>query len=196
MHLPKKDENEDQDKKDRKARSIIGMLLSDYHLNHLRGFRIAKKAWKAITDVFERHTLLNKAFACHKFYNVLMEKGEKILEYPNRVRQLSATLKLMIVAIDVKEIAMAALNGLPLTYEELVVTLDPLGSDNETLSFDLVKSRVLQKERRANEREKIVPSSQPSALVSVSDKVNGGYNQNAFYRCTIRDNIDHTEKVC
>ena len=75
-------------------------------------------------DVFERHTLLNKLSARRRLYTATMEHGEKMLTYLNRVKQLAATLKSMGVAIDDQELAMAALNGLPSTYESLIVALD------------------------------------------------------------------------
>ena len=184
-------------KKDRKARAIIGLSLSDEHLEHVRDASTAKEMWKAITDVFERHTLLNKLSARRKFYTVTMEKGEKILTYLNRVKHLAATLKSMKVEIDDKELAMAALNGLPSSYESLIVALDALGNDDDTFTFDLVKSRLLQEEQRANERETIVPHPKPSALVGVSTgKSNGGHRKYANYRCSICNNFGHTEKVC
>ncbi len=191
-----KDKDDDWDKKDRRARAIIGLSLSDEHLEHVRDVKTAKEMWKAITDVFERHTLLNELYARRKFYTVTMENGEKILTYLNRVRHLAATLKSMDVDIDDKEIAMAALNGLPPTYEGLIVALDAPGNDDKAFSFDLVKSRLLQEEQRANEREKIVPSSKPSALVGVSGKSNNGTKKYTNYRCTICGNLGHTDKVC
>ena len=66
-------------KGDRKARAIIGLSLSDEHLEHVRDVETAKEMWAAIVNVFERHTLLNKLSARRKFYTVSMEKGEKVL---------------------------------------------------------------------------------------------------------------------
>ncbi len=183
-------------KKDRKARAVIGLSLSDEHLEHVRDMDSAKKMWEAITNVFERHTLLNKLSARRKFYTVTMEKGEKMLTYLNRVKQLAATLKSMKVDIDDKEIAMAALNGLPSTYEGLIVALDALGNDDKSFTFDLVKSRLLQEEQRATEREKIVPSTRPSALVGVSGRTNANGKRYLNHRCSICNHVGHTEEFC
>ena len=95
-------------KKDRKACAVIGLSLSDEHLEHVRDVKTAKEMWTAVLNVFERHTLLNKLSARRKFYTVTMESGEKILTSLNRVKQLAATLKSMSVEIDDKEMAMAA----------------------------------------------------------------------------------------
>ena len=44
---------------DKKAQAIIGLSLSDDHLEHVRKVSSAKQMWDVIKDVFERHTLLN-----------------------------------------------------------------------------------------------------------------------------------------
>ena len=144
-------------KNDRKARAVIGLSLSDEHLEHVRDVESAKEMWQTIMNVFERHTLLNKLSARRKFYTVSMENNEKMLTYLNRVKQLAATLKSMNVDIDDQEMAMAALNGLPSSYEGLIIALDALGNDTKTFNFDLVKSRLLQEEQRANERATSIP---------------------------------------
>ena len=65
-----------------------------------------------------------------------------MLTYLNRVKQLVATLQSVGVEIDDQEFAMAALNGLPSTYESLIVALDALGNEKRCLTFELVKSRL------------------------------------------------------
>ena len=75
-------------KNERKTRAIIGLSLSDEHHEHVRDVKTAKGMWRAIMDVFERHTLLNKLSARRRFYTVTMEKGEKILNYLNLAAML------------------------------------------------------------------------------------------------------------
>lgn len=43
---------------------------------------------------------------------------------------------------------MAALNGLPERFENLISALDALLNEERTLSLDLVKSRLIQEEQR------------------------------------------------
>ena len=71
----------------------------------------------------------------------------------NRVKQLASTLKSMDCEVEDQELAMAALNGLPPTYEHLIVALDALGNDDKSFTFELIKSRLIQGEQRATERE-------------------------------------------
>ena len=191
------------EKNDRKARAIVGLSLSDEHLEHVREVKTAKEMWKAIMNVFERQTLLNRLSARRKFYTVTMENGEKMLTYLNRVKQLAATLKSMSVEIDDQELAMAALNGLPASYESLIVALDALGNDKTVFTFDLVKSRLLQEEQRATEREMSESIIKPSALVGVSEEnhekigTNGKHpHRYSKHRCETCGNIGHSASVC
>jgi len=124
-----------------------------------------------------------------------MENGEKMLTYLNRVKQLAAILKSRSVEIDDKEMAMAALNGLPASYESLIVALDALGSDEKCFTFELVKSRLLQEEQRSLKRA--ATSTNPrtqSALLNIR----GGFRQKppnpyANYRCEKCSNYGHSE---
>jgi hypothetical protein len=70
-----------------------------------------------------------------------------------RFRHLVDILKSMDVTIDEKEIAMAAvLNGLPSKYDHFIVAMDALGDDSK-VSYEFVKSRLLQEEQRTEESQ-------------------------------------------
>ncbi|CDF37816.1 unnamed protein product [Chondrus crispus] len=174
---------------DSKAKALIGLSLSDEHLEHVRDVDTAHEMWEAIVNVFERHTLLNKPAARREFYTVKMLSGEKVLAYINRVKQLAAILKSMSVNIDHKEMAMAVLNGLPARFEALIVALDALGNEEKIFSLDFVKSRLLQEEQRANMKSS---SSQTSALVNRAPN-NRDIND---YKCTNCGHTGHTATRC
>ena len=72
-------EQKSWDKGDRKAQAIIGLSLSDEHLEHVTEGSTAKEMWQTIMDVFQRHTLLNKLAARRNFYTATMKAGEKTL---------------------------------------------------------------------------------------------------------------------
>lgn len=120
------------------------------------------------------------------------------------MKQLAATLKSMDVDIDDEELAMAALNGLPSSYESLIFALDALGTDEKAFTFDLVKSRLLQEEQRANERQLVSHEPKQSALVGVSGKGNSGFRgdfnpkQHSYvnHRCENCGNIGHSKADC
>ena len=91
--------------------------------------------WQLITDIFEKHTLLNKLSARRAFYTARMNDGEKIMAFSARIRQLAAPLKSMEVSIDDQEMAMAFLCGLSDKYDGLIYTLDALVDDKESFTF-------------------------------------------------------------
>ena len=187
------DENPDERRKwirgDSKAKALIGLSLSDEHLEHVRDAETAREMWESILNVFERHTLLNKLAARREFYTVKMFQGEKVLAYINRVKQLAGILKSMSVNIDDKEMAMAVLNGLPARFEALIVALDALGNEEKIFSLDFVKSRLLQEEQRANMKSS---SSNTSALVNRAPS-NRDIND---YKCTNCGHMGHTAARC
>ncbi len=139
-------------RKDKKAQAIIGLTLSDDLLENVREVKTAKEMWQAIKNVFERHTLLNKLAARRKFYTATKNESESVLQFANRIRQLSATLATMNVTISESEKAMALLNGLPDEYRALISALDAVDSDESEFKWEHVKSRVLQEEQRISMR--------------------------------------------
>lgn len=91
---------------------------------------------------------------------------EKILAYMNRVRHLAAILKLINVNVDEKELVIAVLSILLKSYKTLIATMDVLGSNDMSFSYDLVNSRLLQEEKRMNMRS---IGSDSSVLLSFND---------------------------
>lgn len=165
----KSEELEAWRKKDGKAQATIGLTLSDDMLENIRDVKSAKDMWNSIKNVFERHTLLNKLSARRKFYTAALSENEPILKFSNRIRQLASTLKNMNVAITESEMAMAFLNGLPDEYHSLITALDSIDSDGRELSWDHVKSRVLQEEQRISTRSmEAQAKSEAAALVAAN----------------------------
>ena len=182
---------------DRKAKAIIGLSLSDEHLNHVRDVSSAKEMWTAIRNLFERHTLLNKLAARRRFYTATMQEGEKVLTFINRIQQLASTLKSMGIDVDEKEVAMAVLNGLPPQYENLIVALDALGNEDKLFTLEYVKSRLLQEDERASMRNSDTPNTASSALLSYGNRSNTKHNtQNKDMLCSNCGHTGHTAPRC
>ena len=78
----------------------IGLTLTDSFLESVHEATTAKQMWKTITDVFEKHSLLNKLGARRRFYTATMSEGEGVLQFASRVRQLAGPLESMSVSID------------------------------------------------------------------------------------------------
>ena len=185
---------------DRKAKAIIGLSLSDEHLENVTEAGSAKEICNTILNVFESHTLLNKLAARTRFYTAQMDSGEKVISYINRIKQLAASLKSMNVDIDDKEMAMAVLNGLPSAYGNLIVALDASGDQEKHFTLEFVKSRLLQEETPAELRKRGT-SSRPgeSALINHdttrSNSSNANFTTNT-YQCTNCGRKGHTASRC
>lgn len=139
------------ERRDVKARAIIGLTLGSEQLEHVAGCDTAADMWTTLQDVFQRKSLMNKMKARREFYSVMMDPSEKMLTYINRVRNLGENLKAMGGEASQMDVAMSVLNGLPSDYESLIVALDAKGE--EELNLDFVKSRLLQEERRQAEKK-------------------------------------------
>eukprot|EP00171_Calliarthron_tuberculosum_P021821 IDg21821t1 len=154
-------------RRDKRAMVCIGLSLSDALLENVREASTAKEMWTLITNVFERHTLLNKLSARRKFYTATMLDGEKFLKYAIRIRQLATTLKNMGIDIDDNEMAMALLNGLPDRFDSIISVMDALGKEDKIFTFEFVKSRLLQDEQRTDMRvQTSIVKSEAAALVA------------------------------
>ena len=177
-------------KNDRKCRAIISLTLSDQILENVRNSTSAKDTWLTIRNVFERHTLLNKLAARRKFYTATLGESETILEFANRMCQLAATLKSMNVDIPDSELAMALLNGLPEQYAPIITALDAIGDDDDSLSFDFVKARIMQEEQRIKMRlDTALAKSEQAALLS--------YNKHSQRpKCNHCSKVGHFETKC
>ena len=76
-----------------------------------------------------------------------MSPDESVLQFSNRILQLSATIKSMNVEISESEMAIALLNGLPEEYNVLISALDALDEDETELNSN---SSSYESYRRSN----------------------------------------------
>lgn len=60
---------------DDKARAMIGLLVEDNQLNHIRNKATAKQWWDALKDHHEKSTLSNKVILMRKICNTKMQEN-------------------------------------------------------------------------------------------------------------------------
>lgn len=165
------DEFKSWKKRDKKAKGMIALPLSDVHLEQVQHAFTAKEMWSLIADIFEKHTLLNKLSARRRFYTAKMEDGEKIRSFAACLRQLASTLKSISVDVKDNEMAMALLSGLPDRFDGLTSALDALVDDAKTFTLAFVLVRVKQEERRHADRDKeAIVKAETAALVASQKK--------------------------
>ena len=174
-------------KTDSKAKAVIGLTLSDEHLEHVRECKTAADMWKVIADLFQRRTLLNRLTTRRKFYTAKMDDNERVVSYISRVRQLAADLKSMDTDVEDQEIAMTVLCGLSSKFENLIVAIDAVTDENK-LTLEFVKSRLLQEEQRISDRS-------PGSISADSALVNNTIDRNIRV-CSYCKKPVHLEPRC
>ena len=157
-------------RRDKKAKAVIALSLSDEHLEQVQHAATAKEIWKLISDIYEKHTLLNKLAARRAFYTAKMGENEKVRAFAARIRQYSSTLKSMKVDVKENEMAMALLWGLPDRFDGLISALDAIADNEETFTFEFVVGRVEQEERRHADRLKDALSKAETAALLASQQ--------------------------
>jgi len=158
-------------RRDTKASAIIGLTLGSEQLEHVSGCKTTVEMWSTLQGVFQRKSSMNKMKARRAFYTVAMNVGEGMLGYINRVRNLGENLNAMGGKVTEMDVAMSVLNGLTSKYENLLVALDAKGEDE--LSVDFVKSRLLQKERRQEDKSLATKRIGDMALVGANYRGQG-----------------------
>lgn len=138
---PAKNENElpERKKRDAKAKSILGVTLSDDHLDHVHGLSSVADMRKALANISHRLTLLSKLGARRKFYTAKISNEKGALTHINRMRQLSSDLTSIETVVTDKNVAKKVLCSLRKRLEPLTVTFDTVSSDGK-LSLDFAKS--------------------------------------------------------
>lgn len=138
--------------KDQKALARICLAVKSSCLQYVRNATTARDAWASLSRVFEdkgiyrRVVLLRKLH--HSQYNDFENMGAYIEGLMTLVQQLADIGKV----IEDQEIAEILLSGLPQDYDVLVSNLETANVTN-TLSSELVRTRLLQEESRKSSND-------------------------------------------
>jgi len=168
-------------RRDTMAGAIIGLTLGSEQLEHVSGCKTTAEIWLTLQGVFQRKSLMNKMKARPELYTVAMNVGEGILGYINRVRNLGENLKAMSGEVTEMDVAMSVLNGLTLNYENLLVALD--SKDEDELSLDFVKSRLLQEGRHQEDKSPATKRIGDMALVGANYRGQGRRGDSSKIEC-------------
>jgi len=181
-------------RRDTKASAIIGLTLESEQLEHVSGCKTTAEMWSTLQGVFQRKSVMNKMKARREFHTVAMNVGEGMLGYINRVRNLGENLKAMGGKVMEMDVAMSVLNGLTSKYENLLVALDGKGGDE--LSLKLVKSRLLQEERRQADKSPVIKRIGDMALVGANYRGQGRRGDLSKIECYYCHKFGHISHDC
>ena len=82
------------EQKDDQARALIGLMVDDNQLMHIRNARPAQAAWNALKEYHHNATLTSKVHLLKKLYRLVTRDGgnmeDHINTFSNYVKQLPA----------------------------------------------------------------------------------------------------------
>lgn len=144
---------EDWDIKDRKAKGLIRLCLTDVVLLNVLDEKTANSLWERLAAVYHAKSLVNKLFLRKKLYSLRMEEGGSLTDHLNSFNLLAAQLTSAGVKLEEEDHCYTLLCSLPDSWDHLVMAL---GSTLVTFKMDDVVSSLLSEEmsRKASISEK------------------------------------------
>lgn len=124
--------------------TVIGLNLSDTHLEIVQHAETSKEMCNILVDMLEKYTLLNKLASRRLLYNAEMQNDAKLLNFCTRIRQLAASLKYVNSLIDEQEMEMSFFCGSPDNLDGLISAVDAHVEDSDTFTFKFVVSKCKQ----------------------------------------------------
>lgn len=174
--------------KDKLARALICLYISDNQIVHVLRETSAQETWKKLESVHQRANLSSKLFLLRKLYSSQYRERQSMQDHINYVLELAE--KLMNIGETIKDSHLGAilLCSLPASYEVLVTSLE--SKTEQELTLDYIKSKLIDEyERRISKEEST--SSYTQAL-KVSDK-----NRSKFRKfCVYCKKNNHTKNEC
>ena len=138
--------NERKKKLINKALAIIGLILEDRLLIHLRGLTSAKQAWEDLRGLFVRVSVGSQIQLARKLFCTRLQAGESMLHHLEEMKGMLMDLREKnVVFIELQE-ASIILSSLDQTYDQFVSNLEVLPQAELTVLN--VTSRLLEEEQK------------------------------------------------
>ena len=123
--------------------------MEDSQLPLVRSVSGACDAWSRSDDHFEKKSLANKLFLRRRFFTTMMEEGDDVLEHINKLKTLAEQLEAVGAPVCEDDLVITLLGSLSDSYQFLITALE---SRSDTLSWELVTSRLLHEEMKRKEQ--------------------------------------------
>lgn len=173
---------------EKKCISILVQSIHDSQLEYVREKKLAKEMFDALCGIFERKSiatqlLLRKELLMMK-YNTKDDITNHFLLFDRKIRELKSTGAKM----EELDVVVHLLLTLPTEYDNLVTALETM--DQDKLSLDFVKTRLMDEYNKRTGRSSSGKSSDPGAM---SAKTFRKPSELTCYRC---EQVGHKKAQC
>lgn len=165
--------------KDSKARCIIVQCVSDRYIECLKDSVTAREMLEALTAIFERKSPLSKLFIMKKLMKMKFNVGE-LQDHFVEVESLLRELESLGSKFDESDKACYLLLTMPEKYEAVITALETMST---AITFDFVKSRLLDAELKMKESSKSVSSDETSFVAHKGKCYNCGSTEHFVRNC-------------
>ena len=174
--------------KDKLARALICLYISDNQIVHVLHETNAKETWKKLESVHQRANLSSKLFLLRKLYSAQYRETQSMQEHINYVLELSEKLNNIGESIKESHLGAILLCSLPANYEVLVTSLESKTEKELTLNY--IKSKLIDEyERRISKQ---TSTSNHTQALKVSDKLRPRFQK----FCVYCKKNNHTKSEC
>lgn len=136
-------------RKSRKALAIICLAIEDSQLPLVRSATGAHDAWSRLEGHFEKKSLANKLFLRRRFFTAKMDEGDDVLAHINKMKTLAEQLDAVGAPVTEDDLVITLLGSLSESFAFLITALE---SRSDSLSWELVTSRLLHEDMKRKEQ--------------------------------------------
>lgn len=136
-------------KKDNKARAIIGLSLEKDQLVHVRDKVTAIETWNSLKTIHEKDTLTNKISLYKKIAQLRLKNSDSIENHVNQLLDMFQKLENLGAMVDDQWKIGMILASLPKSFSTLVTALE--ARKEEELTLSLVQMKILDEHQRQQE---------------------------------------------
>jgi hypothetical protein len=134
------------------AKALMILHTADVYVKLLIGKPTAAKAWKKLEKNFEKKSNARVIQLRKKLTSIKLMEKQTIAEYLGEIREIKVDLEAARQTISDMELAVHALNGLPVEYVTLVEILE-MGETE--LDLDANQPKLMQREQKLKLQAKI-----------------------------------------
>jgi hypothetical protein len=103
-----------------KSKRIIADSIKDHLIHHISSISTPKEMMDALTRLFEGNNINRRMTLRTLLKNVKMQNSENIHSYFSRVNQIKEQIETIGDIVNVEEMVMTTLNGLPTSWDAFI----------------------------------------------------------------------------